>query len=153
TGLLLLQTVTGRGLAAVGAVQPKLAFKFRHMCHQCGVLGEKCRVLGPQFGDERLIPGHTRRVVLRRVNVHGRCHRHLDSRRPVAGQPLFRCPYLGSYTIRRDGGHGFSVPWLPPSTLCSCSASVEAAVTGVGWTGSWLPREGERPGRAAPRPE
>jgi hypothetical protein len=31
------------------------------------------------------------------VIVCGRCHRHLDSCRPVVSQPLFAAPYLGSY--------------------------------------------------------
>jgi hypothetical protein len=35
--------------------------------------------------------------VLRSVIVRGRCHRHLDSCRPVVSQPLFAAPYLGSY--------------------------------------------------------
>jgi len=45
----LLQAVAGWRLAAVAAVQPKLAFQLRHP-------GDQGCVLGAQFRDDRFIP-------------------------------------------------------------------------------------------------
>jgi hypothetical protein len=42
------------------------------------------------------------RAVLRSVIVRGRCHRHLDSRRPVVSQLLFAPRNLGSYESSRS---------------------------------------------------
>ena len=86
----LLQTVAGWRLAAVAAVQPKLALQLRHP-------GDQSCVLGAQFRDDRFISCRDRSVAVRSASAFGQCHGHLDSHRPVTGQWQIPASYLGSY--------------------------------------------------------
>ena len=100
----LLQPVARRRLAAIAAVQAKAALQLRHagqklrvLRNKCGVLCNKHRVLRLQCGNQRQRSPSRGRKLVTKIEILGRCHQHLDSRKPVFRQSPRNRASLGSY--------------------------------------------------------